>query len=101
MQSQLESKLTKALTPTHLQVINESHNHNVPKDSESHFKVVVVSPLFEGKTLIQRHRQIYALLAEELKGHIHALALHTKTPAEWDKENPDLSSPPCLGGSKS
>lgn len=100
MQSILEEKLSVALAPSHLQVINESGDHNVPQGSESHFKVVVVSPQFEGKSLVARHRQVYGLLADELANSIHALALHTKTPAEWEKENSDLKSPPCLGGSK-
>ena len=98
MQSILEYKLTQGLQPTHLDVINESHNHNVPTGSESHFKVVVVSAQFEGKNLVARHRQVYAIVAQELAEHVHALALHTLTPAEWEKKNAAPNSPPCKGG---
>lgn len=98
MQSILEYKLTQGLEPTHLSVINESHNHNVPKGAESHFKVVVVSAAFEGKNLVARHRQVYGLLAQELAEHVHALALHTMTPAEWQKKQGAPDSPECQGG---
>jgi BolA family transcriptional regulator, general stress-responsive regulator len=47
--------------PVFLDIINESHSHNVPRGSESHFKVVVISPEFEGKSLIQRHRYDHKL----------------------------------------
>jgi acid stress-induced BolA-like protein IbaG/YrbA len=56
VQQTIESKLAEALKPTELHVINESYMHAVPKNSETHFKVVVVSPAFEGLKLIARHR---------------------------------------------
>ncbi|WP_293646250.1 BolA family protein [Thiolapillus sp.] len=98
-QQTIEQKLQEALTPVYLEVVNETHMHNVPEDNESHYKVIAVSGLFEGKSLLQRHRLINAALAEELSNGIHALALHTMTPDEWSAKNgqaPD--SPPCLGG---
>ena len=95
------NKLQSALTPQHLEVINESGNHNVPPGSESHFKVIVVSGDFAGKNLLARHRLINGLLADELAGKIHALAIHTYTEDEWRKLNGDAPmSPPCLGGGK-
>ncbi len=101
MQTEIEAKLSHGLAPMHLHVVNESSQHNVPAGSESHFKVVVVSALFEGKMPIARHRMINALLAEELNGKIHALALHTYTEGEWQKTSGSAPmSPPCLGGSK-
>lgn len=48
MQQQIEAKLAAALSPSHLEVINESYMHRVAPGSESHFKVVVVSQAFEG-----------------------------------------------------
>lgn len=102
VQREIEQKLTNGITAMHLQVVNESSNHNVPPGSESHFKVVLVSQDFEGKNLLARHRLVNGLLAEELQGKIHALALHTYTEAEWRSQNGDAPmSPPCLGGSKS
>lgn len=101
MQATIETKLKTALTPEILDVINESHMHNVPANSESHFKVVAVSKDFEGKRLIARHRMINEVLKEELEGGIHALSLHTMTPAEYfAKAGKVADSPECLGGSK-
>ena len=50
--------------------------------TEDHWKAVVISAAFEGKSLIQRHRIVMAALADEMKGPIHALTLDVKTPAE-------------------
>ncbi len=101
VQTDIETKLTEALQPDHLEVINESSNHNVPPGSESHFKVVIVSQAFAGKMLVARHRVINEILAEELQHKIHALALHTYTPAEWQEKSGQAPlSPPCLGGGK-
>lgn len=102
MQKQIEDKLRGHFAPLHLEVADESHMHNVPEGSESHFRVVLVSAQFEGKPLLQRHRAVNATLEQELRGQVHALALHTMTPEEWfakGGEAPD--SPPCLGGGKS
>ena len=101
VQSIIEKKLADDYKPLHLEVINESSNHNVPEGSESHFKVVVVSPNFSGKNLLARHRMINATLADELKDSIHALAIHTYTEEEWKEETSGAPmSPPCLGGGK-
>ena len=101
VQIEIEAKLTAALQPSHLEVINESSNHNVPPGSESHFKVVIVSQAFDGKMLVARHRMINEILADELQHKIHALALHTYTVAEWDEISGKApASPPCLGGGK-
>ncbi|MGD8712541.1 MAG: BolA/IbaG family iron-sulfur metabolism protein [Thiohalophilus sp.] len=100
MQSVIEEKLSQQIHPSHLQVINESDNHNVPPGSESHFKVVIVSDSFSGKPLIARHRLVNEVLAEELQNHIHALALHTYSPDEWQETDQAPDSPPCHGGSK-
>ena len=102
IQASIEQKITDALHPEFLEVANESHMHNVPPGSESHFKVTVVSGEFDGKMLVARHRMLNSLLKDELDGPVHALSLHTLTPAEWqDKEGEIRKSPPCLGGSKS
>lgn len=101
MQSRVSQKLHTAFEPAHLEVINESYQHNVLPGSESHFKVVLVSEKFENKRMLSRHREIYAILADELAGGIHALALHTYTPQEWDAlTNTALKSPACRGAGK-
>lgn len=100
-ESTIEQKLRSQLQPSHLDVINESHMHSVPANSETHFKIVIATDAFEGETLIKRHRTINKLLAEELAGGVHALALHTMTPQEWEKKQGIVAgSPKCLGGSK-
>jgi BolA protein len=99
VQADIERKLAEGIHAAHLEVINESSNHNVPPGSESHFKVVVVSDDFTDKNLIARHRLINELLADELQSKIHALAMHTYTQSEWKEKHGDAPmSPPCLGG---
>lgn len=102
IESIIENKLMSAFSPLHLDVINESHQHNVAPGSESHFKVIIVASDFEGERLINRHRAINQVLATELSEHIHALALHTYTEKEWRDYYADNTplSPKCLGGSK-
>ncbi|GAB2715276.1 BolA family protein [Halomonas garicola] len=100
LQEQIGQKL-KALSPTVLEVENESHRHSVPPNSETHFKVTLVSERFDGLLPVKRHQQVYKLLADEMSGPVHALALHLYTPEEWEArggERPD--SPDCRGGGK-
>ncbi|KAJ3250969.1 hypothetical protein HK103_003034 [Boothiomyces macroporosus] len=88
--SQIESKLTLALNPTFLDIIDDSSKH--AKHSamrgvdaiETHFRVTVVSDEFKGKPLVQRHRLIYSILGDELKQGLHALSLTTKTKEEYE-----------------
>ena len=98
----ITEKLTQAFTPVHLEVLNESYKHNVPEGSESHFYIVVVSEKFTGQRLIARHREVNSVLANELENHIHALAMHTYTPEQWQTMNDASvpSSPNCMGGGK-
>ena len=98
----IEEKLLSAFSPLHLDVINESNNHNVPPGSESHFKVTIVSKEFEDERLIKRHRAVNSVLSEELAEKIHALALHTYTEKEWHDyyQAHTPLSPNCLGGGK-
>ncbi len=99
--NRIERKLSEALNPDHLEVVNESGNHNVPPGSESHFKVVLVADAFAGQRLLGRHRQVNRILAEELVRDIHALAIHTYTREEWKRRFGNAPmSPPCLGGKK-
>ena len=106
----IEKKLGEALHPVHLEVINESGMHSVPPGSETHFKVVVVSPAFEGLGLVDRHRRVNEALRQELSPvddggypqtpRVHALSIRALTPAQWDEGQRAFASPPCLGGSK-
>ncbi|MEZ5557244.1 MAG: BolA/IbaG family iron-sulfur metabolism protein [Pseudomonadales bacterium] len=99
MQSVIEDKLAARFELSHLEVINESAGHNVPRGSETHFKVVLVAPEFTGLRLLARHRLVNQTLAAELAGGVHALAIHTYTEAEWrERFGSAPLSPPCLGG---
>jgi len=101
VQDRIEEKIVDAIPILGLEVINESHMHNVPEGSESHFKVVVISDDFVGQRLIQRHQRVNKILAEELAGDVHALSIQAMTGEEWDnKGGKIMPSPKCLGGSK-
>ena len=101
VQLEIERKLERQFTPVVLEVVNESHQHSVPANSETHFKVVLVSDRFDGQHRVARHREVYAALADQLDGPVHALALHTYSPREWlARQQPAPASPDCLGGSK-
>ncbi|NCB57094.1 MAG: BolA family transcriptional regulator [Gammaproteobacteria bacterium] len=99
MQQYIEQTLQQGLKPDWLSVTNESYLHRSSgPDAESHFKVVVVSPVFEGERLVARHRRVNLLLAEALQNSVHALALHTYTPAEWLARGEQLpDSTKCAG----
>ena len=101
VQQRIEARLVELFHPLHCDVANESHMHSVPPGSESHFKVTLVTEAFEGRRLLERHRAVNQALADELRGGVHALALHTLTPEEWFARGGSVrESPPCLGGSK-
>lgn len=97
-QTVIEYKLSSAFDPLHLKVENESHMHSGPA-TESHFKVTLVSDSFSKLTRVKRHQEVYSILADELAGGVHALALHLYAPVEWDADK-DPDSPNCRGGSK-
>jgi BolA family transcriptional regulator, general stress-responsive regulator len=82
----ITNKLREAFAPESLDVTDESHLHEGHAGhrpgGETHFRVYIVSTAFEGKSRIERHRMINALLAAELTGSVHALALTVQTPAE-------------------
>jgi BolA protein len=86
VENEIRLKLSQAFAPEALEVVNDSHRHaghaGSPGTGESHFTVKVVSEAFEGKSRIERHRMVNEVLAEELRGRIHALAVSALTPAE-------------------
>jgi BolA family transcriptional regulator, general stress-responsive regulator len=100
MQALIEKKLASEFETEYLQVENESHMHNVAPGSESHFKVTIVSDSFRDQMLIKRHRMVNKTLQQEMQ-QIHALALHTLTPEEWQARAGNVAdSPHCRGGGK-
>jgi BolA family transcriptional regulator, general stress-responsive regulator len=85
-EARLKEKLMVALNPVRLDVINESHMHaghrSSPGTGESHFRVLIVSDAFAGKSRVDRHRMVNEVLKGDVGGAIHALALATYAPGE-------------------
>jgi BolA protein len=101
VQQEIERELIDVFAPKYLDIANESDQHSVPRDSETHFRVVLVTEAFEGTRKVARHQQVYAALSAQLAGPVHALALHTYSPLEWQQRQQEApASPECLGGSK-
>ena len=86
VEDRIREKLTKAFAPSALEVVNDSARHaghaGSPGTGESHFNIKVVSAAFAGKSRLERHRMVNDVLADELKGKIHALAISALTPEE-------------------
>ncbi|MGP0089430.1 MAG: BolA family protein [Xanthobacteraceae bacterium] len=79
-------KLTEAFRPENLRVVDESHHHEGHaghrEGGQTHFRVYIVAEAFRGKSRIERHRMINAVLAAELGGGVHALAIHAAAPGD-------------------
>lgn len=86
VKQRIERHLSAALSPEELVVVDESDRHigHAGHDGrgESHFAVRIVSAAFEGKSRIERQRDVYAALGDLMQGRIHALSIEAKTPAE-------------------
>lgn len=82
----MAAKLTAAFEPQSLDVVDESHLHaghaGHRPEGETHFRVTMVAAAFDGAMRVQRQRQVYAALAEEMAGPVHALSLALKAPGE-------------------
>ena len=86
MQDVIAEKLREVFTPESLHVEDESSRHEghagYRPGGETHFRLYIVAEAFRGKSRLQRHRLINSALASELKGGIHALAIHAAAPGE-------------------
>ncbi len=82
----LSKKLSEAFAPQSLNVVDESHQHEghagARPGGQTHFRVYIVSQAFKGKTRIDRHRMINAILSDDLAAGVHALAIHAQAPGE-------------------
>ena len=82
----IREKLIAAFTPVDLVIEDESARHaghsGARPGGETHFQVRIVSAAFEGLSRVERQRRVYAVLADEMRGSVHALALTTLTPGE-------------------
>lgn len=93
----IDAALVAAFSPLVCEVINESHMHS--RGSESHFKVVLVSDIFDSLGRVKRHQKVYEAMGSIME-QIHALAIHAYTPNEWGEIASIHESPVCSGGSK-
>jgi BolA protein len=94
VKDRITAKLSSGLAPQALEVIDDSHRHaghighpasghpGTTSATETHFTVKVVSDAFAGKSRLARHRLVNDLLAEELRGGVHALAIEARAPGE-------------------
>ncbi|MGJ0514214.1 MAG: BolA family protein [Methylomicrobium sp.] len=85
----IKQLLTEALHPEKLEIIDNSAAHagHAGNRGGGHYHVTIVSPLFEGKSLVQRHQLIYRALGDLMKQQIHALGINALTPSEETKGN--------------
>lgn len=94
IQATMEDKLNRAFSPERLSVVNESHlhagHHHVENGEEAefdgtgetHFRVRIIAPAFSAMSRVERHRAVNAVLADELKAGVHALAIEPAAPGE-------------------
>ena len=81
-------RLKKAFEPENLGVEDESHmhaGHEGAKDGRGHYRVLIISSIFDGKAMIERHRMIYRALEDMMRLDIHALAVDAWCPDELDR----------------
>lgn len=99
IQKLIEEKLESTLSPIHLNIRNESHLHqHSSAGAETHFRIEVVSTVFENKRHLERHRLINQILIDELQ-RIKAFSLYPLTPQEWEVQKSNMTkSPTCAGG---
>ena len=94
IESQIIDVINDKLSPSVLNIINESFMHNVPTGSESHFKLIVVSEVFKDLTNVKRHQLIYRTL-NEIMDEIHALSIHAFDEKEYNANPVVIDSPNC------
>lgn len=86
VRARIEAALSEALKPSRLEVLDESHLHaghaGARPEGETHFRVRIVSGAFSGLSRVDRHRRVNSLLAAELAGPVHALAIDARAPEE-------------------
>ena len=94
IENQIMEIINDKLSPSVLNIINESFMHNVPTGSESHFKLIIVSEVFKDLTNVKRHQLIYRTL-NEIMDEIHALSIHAFDEKEYNANPVVIDSPNC------
>ena len=83
IENKIKAIINTNLSPSILNIINESSMHNVPTNSESHFKIIIVSDIFKDVTSVNRHKIIYKTLGSVMDD-IHALSIYAFDINEFD-----------------
>ena len=94
IQDTIKKTLIKEFNPSVLKIVNESYMHSVPKNAETHFKLVIVSDSFNNVSQVKRHQIIYKSL-EDIMNQIHALSINSYDEAEYSKNPIILDSRNC------
>jgi BolA protein len=84
--TRIEAELRRRLAAIHVEVIDESHlhaGHAGAREGGGHFRAIVVSQRFEGKSPVQCQRLVYEALEDAMGTDIHALSMRTLTPTQW------------------
>ena len=84
--ARIEARLREALAADHLEVVDESHlhaGHAGARSGAGHFRALIVSSRFEGRSPVERQRLVFAALEKEMGPEIHALSMRTLTPEQW------------------
>ena len=94
--AEIKARLESELSPTYIDIIDESHLHAGHAGAASgagHFNVTVVSAMFTGQSPIQRHRMVYAALGDLMQTEIHALSIQTQVPDDQETDNVTSEEP--------
>lgn len=98
----LLQRIQESLSPTHVELVDESYKHSAGPDAGTHWRCLVVSPAFAGKRLLQRHRLVYGALGDAMNDFVHAFSPKPLTPDEYAAAGGVVQheTPDCLGGGK-
>ncbi len=94
IENQITEIINDKLSPSVLNIVNESFMHNVPTGSESHFKLIVVSDAFKDLSNVKRHQLVYRSL-DKIMDEIHALSIHAFDENEYNENPVVIDSPNC------
>ncbi len=87
---QIKDRITQALAPATLELIDESHAHaghaGAIESGGGHFSALIVADAFDGKSLVQRHQLVYRALGDLLQTEIHAFSMKVYTPEEFQEK---------------
>jgi len=89
--AEIKVRLEQALSPSHVEIIDESHLHSGHAGATSgagHFNITIVSDKFTSQSAIQRHRMVYLAVNDLMPSEIHALSIQAQAPDDMTSEEP-------------